>query len=86
VAQPVALAPPLQLEQLDLQQPLVHLVVVARHALVVRVVLPPGVDVAVAGMHQHRIVVVVIPDRVSLGCQRHRLKISAPGYRKVAAR
>ncbi len=56
------LDPLLQLEQLDLQQPLVALVISARQALRVGVSLPPGVDdLAVVGPQQ-RIVVVEVLD------------------------
>ncbi len=79
VTQPVRLAPLLQLQQFDLQQPLVLLVLVARHALVVRVALAPGVDVGSAGMvHQHGVVIVVVADAVVLGSLElgHRQKVS----------
>ena len=64
--QPLAggLDPVLQLEQLDLQQALVPLVLVAAHPLVVRVVLPPGVDRLAVLVQQHRVVVVVVVDPV----------------------
>jgi hypothetical protein len=44
VARAVLLAPFLKFQQVDLQQPLVDLVVVTRHAFVIRVVLAPGID------------------------------------------
>jgi hypothetical protein len=47
---PVALAPLLQLQQFDLQQPLLLLVVFALHAVVVRVVLAPGVHDLAGGL------------------------------------
>jgi hypothetical protein len=56
------LHPVLQLDQLDLEQPLGDLVLVPRHALVVRVVLPPGVDHPAVGPDQDRVVIVVVLD------------------------
>ena len=41
---PVGLDPLLQLEQLDLQQPLLSLVLLVGDALLIGVTLPPGVD------------------------------------------
>ena len=66
---PVGLAPLLQLQQFDLQQPLLLLVLVALHPLVVRVVLAPGVDVGRRSgcTKQHRVVVVIVADCVALG-------------------
>ncbi len=61
---PAALHPVLQLEQLDLQEALFPVVVGARHPLVVRVVLPPGVDRLAVGPQQHRVVIVVVLDAV----------------------
>jgi hypothetical protein len=55
----VGLTPLLQLEQFDLQQPLLLLVLIARHAVGVRVVLPPRVDGNAVGTNQDRIVIVV---------------------------
>jgi hypothetical protein len=59
------LAPVLQLQQLDLQQPLLVVVVGPGHALVVRVVLAPGVHRAAVRVEQHRIVVIVVRDPVA---------------------
>ena len=89
VAQPVGLAPLLQLQQLDLQQPLLLLVFSARHAFVVRVALAPGVDVDSAGMvHQHGVVVIVVADGVVLGSleRGHGQKVSIHRYAKVTRR
>lgn len=61
-----ALAPVLQFEQLDLQQPLLEFVLVAAHPLVVRVVLPPGVYRDTIGRDQYRVVVIVVIDGVAL--------------------
>jgi len=54
------LRPVLQLEQLDLQQPLVPLVHDPAEPLVVRVALPPGVHRRAVGLQQHRVVVLVV--------------------------
>jgi len=62
----VGLAPLLQLQQFDLQQSLLLLVLVARHALLVRVVLPPGVDGNSVGVEQHRVVIVVVVHAVAV--------------------
>ena len=63
----VGLAPLLQLQQFDLQQPLLLLVFAARHALVVRVVLPPGVHYFAAGLNdQLGIVVIVVAHGVAV--------------------
>jgi hypothetical protein len=63
VSQPVGLAPLLQLQQLDLQQPLLLLVFGARHAVVVGVTLAPGIDIGSARVvHKHGVVVIVIAD------------------------
>ena len=53
------LHPVLQLEQLDLQQPLGALVLVPAQPLVVRVALPPGVHHRPVRADQHRVVLVV---------------------------
>ena len=50
------LDPGLHLEQLDLQQPLGHLVLAAGHPLVVRVALPPGVDGRAVRADEDRVV------------------------------
>ena len=73
----VGLAPLLQLQQFDLQQSLLLLVVVTLHPLVVRVVLPPGVDDFAAGLNQqHRVVIVVVTDGVAtvVLCVQHAAK------------
>jgi hypothetical protein len=62
----VGLAPLLQLEQFDLQQPLLLLVLVARHALVVWEVLAPRVDGRAAGIEQHRVVIIVVVHAVAV--------------------
>ena len=54
-----ALAPLLELQQLDLQQPLLQLVLVATHALVVRIVLTPGVDDVAPGKGQEAGIVII---------------------------
>ena len=85
----VGLAPLLQLQQFDLQQPLLLLVLVALHALVVRVVLPPGVDLGAFWLpNQHRVVVVIVANCVALGSieHRHRQKLSTRGYAWVTRR
>ena len=66
---PVSMRPVLELQQLDLQQVLLDLVAVARHQLVVGVVLAPGLDGLAAGRDEHRVVAVVVAHRVSLGAQ-----------------
>ena len=77
------LDPVLQLQQLDLQQPLVVLVLVAAHPLVVRVALAPGVDRLAVGVDQHRVVIVVVDDPVVTEAVnqserlRHAFKLSA---------
>ena len=59
----------LELEQLHLQRVLLLVVLLAGHALVVRVVLAPGVDRAAVRVDQDRVVVVVLTDRVTLDVQ-----------------
>ena len=63
---PVRLAPLLQLQQFDLQQPLLLLVLVAPHPLVVRVVLPPGVDGDAVSVEQDGVVIVVVVHAVAV--------------------
>jgi len=60
----VRLTPLLQLQQFDLQQPFLFLVLLALHALVVRVVLAPGVDRNALGIQEDRVVIVVVMDDV----------------------
>ena len=62
----VGLAPLLQLEQFDLQQPFLLLVLVTRHALVIRVVLPPRVDGQTVGAKQNGVVIVVVVHTVAV--------------------
>ena len=59
-------APFLQLQQFDLQQPVLLLVIVARHPLVVRVVLPRRVDGDAAGVEQDRVVIIVVMHAVAV--------------------
>ena len=61
--------PVLELQQLDLEQVLLLVVLLARHPLVVRVVLPPGVDGPAVRVDEHRVVVVVLADRVAVDVQ-----------------
>jgi hypothetical protein len=82
----VGLAPLLQLEQFDLQQPLLLFLLMPRHPLVIRVAFPPGVDFHTVGLtNQHRIVVVVIANGVALGSVEHRhwQKVSMRGHLQV---
>jgi hypothetical protein len=60
--QPLAggLEPVLELQQLDLQQPLGPLVLLAPHLLGIGIALAPGVHRPTVGTHQHRLVVVAI--------------------------
>jgi hypothetical protein len=85
---PVGLAPLLQLEQFDLQQPLLLLVLLAPHPLVVRIALAPGVDDLTAGVQQQLgIVVIVVADGVAVeggGIQSHRWKVSTTVYAAVS--
>ena len=60
------LDPLLELQQLDLQQPLHSLVVLAGHPLPVGVALPPGVDGCAVDPEQHRVVVRVV-EHLELG-------------------
>ena len=62
--------PGLELQQFHLQQVLDLLVLLARHPLLVRVVLPPGVDREAVGPEQDRVVVVVLTDGVALDVQQ----------------
>ncbi|MDT5058500.1 MAG: hypothetical protein QOF66_6866 [Mycobacterium sp.] len=62
----VGLTPLLQLEQFDLQQSLLLLVLVARHAVVVRVVLAPRVDGMAVGTEQDGIVIVVVVNAIAV--------------------
>jgi hypothetical protein len=59
--------PVLQLQQLDLQQPLGRLVLGAREPLVIRVALTPGVDRGTVRAQQHRVVIVGVVDREAGG-------------------
>jgi hypothetical protein len=82
----VGLTPLLQLQQFDLQQPLLLFVVGALHPLVVRVVLAPGVNFRTFGFtKQHRIVVVIIANCVALGSviHHHGQKVSTRPYVQV---
>jgi hypothetical protein len=75
--EPVAgvLRPVLQLEQLDLQEPLDPVVLLPAHALVVRVGLPPRVDRAAVRADEHRIVVVVVHHPQPLPVEQGRLSV-----------
>jgi len=79
----VGLAPLLQLEQFDLQQPLLFLVLLALHALVVRVVLPPSVDRHAARIEKDGIVIVVVMNAEVAQIQSHRQTVSARANAKV---
>jgi hypothetical protein len=61
--------PVLELQQLDLQEVLLHLVVVARHQRGVGTVLLPGLHGPPVRGDQHRVVPVVVPPRVALHLQ-----------------
>ena len=61
--------PVLELQQLDLEQVLLLVVLLARQPLVVRVVLAPGVDGKTVRADEHRVVVVVLADRVPVDVQ-----------------
>ena len=64
---PVSCGPVLELQQLDLQQVLLLLVVVAVHPLVVRVVLAPGLDRVAARIDQIGVgAVLVVADGVAV--------------------
>jgi hypothetical protein len=85
----VRLTPLLQLQQLDLQQALLLLVLVALHPRVVRVALAPGVDGLTArNQQQFGIVVVVIADGVPVGVdvQAHRPNVSTAAKAAVTPR
>ena len=74
---------------LHLQQPLLRFVLVALHALVVRIVLPPGVDDPVAGLHQqHGIVVIIVANGEFCGAVKHdhAQKVSVGAYAAVTQR
>ena len=62
--------PVLELQQLDLQQVLLLVVLLAVHPLVVRVVLPPGVHGASRRVDEDRVVVMVLADRVAVDLSR----------------
>ena len=59
------LHPALEFQQLDLQQPLLVLVLVPVHPRVVRIALAPGVHDLAAGRPQDRVVVVIVLDSES---------------------
>jgi hypothetical protein len=61
-ALPAVLDPVLELEQLDLEQPLAPVVLLPGHPLRVRVRLPPGVHRPAVGPQQHRVVLVAVVD------------------------
>jgi hypothetical protein len=85
----VGLAPLLQLQQFDLQQPLLLLVVGALHPLVVRIVFAPGVDIRTVGLlNEHRIVVVIVSYGVLTGSIKHDhgQKVSTRAYTQVKRR
>ncbi len=89
MTQAVGLAPLLQLQQFDLQQPLLRFVLVAPHALVIRIVLPPRVDVYPAWLpNQHRVVVVIVTNGEFCGAVKHdhAQKVSAGAYAAVTQR
>jgi hypothetical protein len=75
VAGAVLLAPFLKFQQLDLEQPLVNLVVVTRHAFVIRVVLAPGIDRDALAIDQSRIVVIVVINGVAMVAVRQPIQI-----------
>jgi hypothetical protein len=87
VSQAVRLAPLLQLQQFDLQQPLLLLVLLALHSLVVRIVLAPGVDDLAAGLDdQLGVVVIVVAHRVAVqgrNVESHRRNVSTPAKSSV---
>ena len=61
--------PGLELQQLDLEEVLGLVVLLARHPLVVGVVLAPGVDGPARRVDEDRVVVVVLADRVAVDVQ-----------------
>jgi hypothetical protein len=69
-----------------LQQSLLLLVLVARHARLVRIVLPPGVDGNSVGVEQHGVVIVIVVHAVAVRIQSHRQKISTGVYAEVTPR
>jgi hypothetical protein len=80
------LGPILQLQQLDLEQPLFFLVLRSGHAEVVRVILPPGVHVLVGRIvHEHRVVVVIVANAVLMNSVKHYhgQTVSTRGYVEV---
>ena len=83
---PGGLDPDLQLEQLDLQQPLFQVVLCTVHARGIRVALPPGVHDFAGGGQQDRVVVIVVADGVAVGGQikqLHGVTVSARHERKM---
>ena len=78
---PVLPDPVLQFQQLDLQEPLLHLVLVAVHRSVVRVSLAPGVDRLTAVIEQDRVVVL----HVDHGVAAETAEVEARGSAEVGA-
>jgi hypothetical protein len=78
-----ALGVVLQLQQLDLQPALQPLVFVARHAVVIRVALAPGVDAVAVLVEQDGVVVVFVVDGVAVFAGRKGVQIylcHSPSY------
>jgi hypothetical protein len=80
------LHPVLQLQQLDLQQPLGLLVLRAGEPLVVRVALAPGVDRGAVGPEEHGVVVVGVVDGQAGGVGEQRGKVHPPTLHAVRVR
>jgi hypothetical protein len=78
------LDPVLELDQFDLQHALGMLVIVARHPLVVRIVLPPGVDGSAVRPEQDRVVVVGV-HHAQPGEDREVIRVRGPGGRQRAS-
>ena len=81
-----ALGPPLQLQQLDLQQTLLALVLATRHALVVWVALAPGLHGIAVLVQQDGIVVVLVVDGVTKIAGREHVEIQLGHDPKLSGR
>jgi len=79
-----ALGPPLQLQQLDLQQPLLPLVLATRQALVVRVTLTPGLHGVAVLVQQDGIVVVLVVDGVTQIAGRNHVEVALGDVPKLS--
>ena len=82
----IALRPLLQLQQFDLEQTFLLLILVAGHAMVVGVVLPPGVHRGARRIHQYWIVVVIVVNSEVVELSSHGRKLTFQSDARVTTR